>query len=113
MMRIAIPVSEGVLSAHFGHCENFALMDVDTEKQEIQKLELIPAPPHEPGLLPAWLAELGANMIIAGGMGGRAQNLFAEQNIQVLVGAPSDDPETVAKQYLAGILTTGENVCDH
>ena len=75
--------------------------------------EEIEAPAHEPGLLPAWLAERGAKVIIAGGMGQRAQGLFAAQNIQVVVGAPADTPEQLVDDYLAGTLQSGANVCDH
>ena len=51
-MRIAIPVADGRLAMHFGHCEKFALLDVDTDEKKIIKKEEIDAPPHEPGLLP-------------------------------------------------------------
>ena len=112
-MRIAIPLADGKLTLHFGHCERFALIDVDTEAKKILKREDIEAPPHEPGLLPKWLAERGANVIIAGGMGQRAQNLFAEQGIQVMVGAPAQVPEQLVTEYLTGTLETGENACDH
>jgi predicted Fe-Mo cluster-binding NifX family protein len=112
-MRIAIPVADGKLSAHFGHCERFALLDVDPEKRAVLKKEEVPAPEHQPGLLPRWLAERGATVIIAGGIGGRAQGLFAEQGIRVVVGAPADAPEELVTAYLAGTLKTGDNVCDH
>jgi predicted Fe-Mo cluster-binding NifX family protein len=112
-MRIAIPVANGKLAMHFGHCEQFALLDVDPENKAVLKTETIAAPPHEPGLLPRWLHERGADMIIAGGMGQRALGLFAENGIQVLVGAPSDSPEDLAVSYLKGTLSTGGNVCDH
>ena len=112
-MRIAIPVTEGKLSAHFGHCEEFALIDADRESKTITATEMLAAPPHEPGLLPRWLAEKGAEMIIAGGMGGRAQGLFQQQKIAVVVGAPSDTPDAIVNAYLGGALVTGENVCDH
>jgi len=111
--RIAVPVAGGLLCAHFGHCETFALIDVDHDLNVILKREDIPPPPHEPGLLPRWLQEKGANMIIAGGMGSRAKGLFDEQGIQVVVGASPADPETIVNAYLAGTLMTGENVCDH
>jgi len=77
-MRYAAPVSGGVVSLHFGHCEHFALIDVDEDKKEITKKELVPSPGHEPGLLPQWLAEQGVSFVIAGGMGSRAQNLFQQ-----------------------------------
>jgi Mrp family chromosome partitioning ATPase/predicted Fe-Mo cluster-binding NifX family protein len=112
-MRIAIPLADGKLAMHFGHCECFALVDVDTTEKKILKREDIEAPPHEPGLLPRWLAERGATMIIAGGMGQRAQGLFAEQGIQVVLGAPADTLERLVGDYLAGTLQVGENVCDH
>ncbi|MBI4725716.1 NifB/NifX family molybdenum-iron cluster-binding protein [candidate division TA06 bacterium] len=112
-MRIAIPLAEGRLSQHFGHCEAFALVDADPTAKKILKKVEIDAPPHQPGLLPRWLAEKGANMIIAGGMGQRAQGLFTEQGIKVLVGAPAEPPEKLVNDYLAGTLQTGDNACDH
>ena len=112
-MKIAIPLADGRLSMHFGHCAEFALIDVDPATGRILGQENIAAPPHQPGLLPAWLAEQGANVIIAGGMGQRAQGLFTSQGIQVVVGAPAETPERLAKEFLAGTLKTGENVCDH
>jgi ATP-binding protein involved in chromosome partitioning len=110
-VRIAIPVAAGKLSPHFGHCEAFALVDV--EGGAIREKKMMEAPPHEPGALPRWLRENGANVIIAGGMGSRAQALFAESEIEVVIGAPSLSPEELVAQYLAGTLARGENICDH
>lgn len=112
-MRFAIPLAEGKLAIHFGHCATFALIDVDPERGVILAREDVAAPPHQPGLLPPWLAERRVNRIIAGGMGQRAQTLFAEQNIQVLVGAPVEAPEKLALDCLSGALTQGANACDH
>lgn len=112
-MKIAIPTVNGRLNMHFGHCAAFTLLDVDTESQTIIATTEIDAPPHEPGLLPPWLAERGVTVIIAGGMGQRAQTLFTQQNIKVVTGAPSESPEMLAKAYLAGTLETGSNACDH
>jgi predicted Fe-Mo cluster-binding NifX family protein len=112
-MRIAIPLENGKLAMHFGHCERFALVDVDTAEKKITSREDIEAPPHQPGLLPPWLAERGATMIIAGGMGQRALGLFAEQGIQVVLGAAAETPERLVSDYLGGTLQVGENVCDH
>jgi len=112
-MRIAIPLAEGKLAMHFGHCERFALIDVDASAKQILKREDIEAPPHQPGLLPPWLAERGANTIIAGGIGQRAHGLFTEQGIEVIIGAPAETPEKLVADYLAGALTLGKNICDH
>jgi ATP-binding protein involved in chromosome partitioning len=112
-MRYAIPVSGGVLSPHFGHCEQFALIDVDEDKKEIIKKELVPSPAHEPGLLPKWLAEQGVNLVIAGGMGPRAQDLFQQNSIEVIIGTMESDPEKAVQNHLKGQLATGDNICDH
>ncbi len=112
-MKIAIPLADGKLTAHFGHCGQFAIVDVDAQSKTITGQVTLDPPPHEPGVLPAWLSEQGVNLIIAGGMGQRAQGLFTENNIQVIVGAPVETPEQLVTDYLAGNLQTGQNVCDH
>lgn len=112
-MRIAIPLAEGKLAMHFGHCAHFALVDVEPTEKKVTKREDIAAPPHEPGLLPGWLAQRGVSVVIAGGMGHRAQELFAEHGIQVMVGAPAETPERLVGDYLAGTLKVGANICDH
>jgi len=112
-MKIAIPLAEGKLTMHFGHCASFALIDVDPQTKKITNREELAAPPHEPGLLPPWLAQRGVNMIIAGGMGQRAQQLFTQQDIKVIVGAPPETPEKLITDFFAGTLQVGENICDH
>jgi ATP-binding protein involved in chromosome partitioning len=113
IMKVAIPVCEGVLSMHFGHCEKFALVDVDPDTKAIMVTTSVDAPPHEPGLLPNWLHEKGVTLVIAGGMGMRAQQLFEQAGVKVIVGASSAEPESVVRDYLSGRLVTGDNVCDH
>ena len=112
-MKIAIPLADGRLCMHFGHCEQFALVDVDEAAGKPTNTTLVTPPPHEPGLLPRWLHEQGAAVIIAGGMGQRAQSLFTENGIKVVVGAAAETPENLVAAYLAGTLQTGANVCDH
>ncbi len=112
-MKIAIPTANDRLSMHFGHCEKFVLIDVDESDRTITgKTEAVP-PPHEPGVLPKWLHDQQVQVIIAGGMGMRAQQLFTEYGIEVVVGAPPEHPQTVALGWLDGSLVTGSNVCDH
>jgi Mrp family chromosome partitioning ATPase/predicted Fe-Mo cluster-binding NifX family protein len=113
--RIAIPVTGGKLSAHFGHCEEFVIFSPTGSSGEdgVELVDALEAPPHQPGLLPAWLNERGVNIVIAGGMGGRAQELFCQAGIEVVVGAASSDPKDIARAYLDGTLVTGQNACDH
>jgi Mrp family chromosome partitioning ATPase/predicted Fe-Mo cluster-binding NifX family protein len=110
-LKIAIPLAEGVLCNHFGHCEQFALIDL--KGSEIAAKQMVTPPPHEPGLLPRWLGEKGVNLIIAGGMGQRALSLFSENGIKVLTGAPQLPPEELIGHYVNQTLVTGANVCDH
>ena len=98
---------------HFGHCENFELIDVDTDKKEVTAKTSVTPPPHAPGVLPPWLAEQGVNIVIAGGMGGRAIQLFEAAGVRVITGATGGSPEAIVKDFLNGSLATGANVCDH
>jgi len=112
-MKIAIPTADGRLCMHFGHCQQFALVEVDAAAGTIIGTTFLTPPAHEPGVLPRWLHEQGANVIIAGGMGRRAQDLFAASGIEVVVGAPGEKPEDIVSAYLAGTLEAGRNICDH
>ena len=110
-MKFAIPLAEGKLTAHFGHCQEFALIEV--AHNAIKNKETLRPPPYEPGVLPKWLHEMGADVIIAGGMGARAQELFIQNGIRVITGAPKDSPESLVNQFLGDSLVTGDNICDH
>lgn len=112
-MRIAIPVAEGQLCMHFGHCQTFELIDVDPETKSIKDKQSVVPPPHQPGVLPPWLAGQGVDLVIAGGMGGRAIQLFNQAGVKVVTGAPAGDPEQVVLAYLGDSLVTGDNACDH
>lgn len=113
IMKIAVPVFQGKLSLHFGHCEEFVIASVNKENNEISDIRTAEAPFHEPGALPKWLNEQGVDLVIAGGMGQRAQLLLKESGVDVLVGAECDEPKNVIQAYLEGKLETGDNICDH
>ena len=110
-MRIAIPLANGKLAMHFGHCEQFGIFDIENGK--IVNKEFVTPPPHEPGVIPRFLHQQGVNKIIAGGMGQRAIQFFNDFGIEVIIGAPAKDPETLINEYLNGTLELGENVCSH
>ena len=111
MKKFAIPLENGRLCSHFGHCQQFAI--IDTLDGKITAQNLVTPPPHEPGLLPQWLGENGVTHVIAGGMGQRAIGLFNNQNIQVTVGAQPKQPEELVKDWLSNSLVAGVNACDH
>ena len=107
----AIPTENGQLCAHFGHCEKFAI--IETEDQKIVREEYLTPPVHQPGVYPQFLAQQGVSVIISGGMGQRAQQLFAQNNIEVCMGVMAESPAKLVEQYLRGQLQTGDNLCDH
>jgi Mrp family chromosome partitioning ATPase/predicted Fe-Mo cluster-binding NifX family protein len=111
--KIAIPTANGKLCQHFGHCEAFTFIEVDESTKTIINKESIKGPEHEPGVIPPWVAKQGANVILTGGMGSRAQALFSEQGVKVISGVPSEDIEKVVMDYLNGTLVTGVSTCDH
>ena len=108
---IAVPSSNGLLDEHFGHCRQFALLSVEDDK--IISESIIDAPPHEPGLLPKFLAEKGVTDVIAGGMGNRAIQLFNQHQVNVFVGAPKQTPKEITNGFLNGSLKFSANYCDH
>lgn len=112
-MKFAIPLAEGKLTNHFGHCASFAMLEVDPVTKVVLRREDVEAPPHEPGLLPSWMAKRGVGQIIAGGMGARARDLFSQNGICVLVGAPNETPEKLVRDFLSGKLIVQANACDH
>jgi ATP-binding protein involved in chromosome partitioning len=103
----------GRLADHFGHCEQFAIIEANSETKAILRTTQVTPPPHEPGLLPRWLHQQGVQVIIAGGMGQRALNLFAENGIAVKSGLAGKTPEELAKSFLEGSLTAGPSACGH
>jgi Uncharacterized conserved protein len=109
--KFAIPLAGGKLCAHFGHCQEFAFVSVNDGA--IAGVTKMTPPPHEPGVFPAWLAKEGVGVVLAGGMGERAQELFGQNGIKVVCGVQGGTPEDVVNAYLKGALTTGANPCNH
>lgn len=110
--KIAIPVdNNGTLDGHFGHCKFFDILTEENGK--ITSEEKVVPPPHEPGLLPKWLAEKGVTDIIAGGMGQMAIQLFNKSGVNVFVGAPQLSSKELVDGYLNNSLTLSANYCNH
>lgn len=107
-MKIAVACVNGEVAQHFGHCENFFICEA--EDNEIIKSEFIQNPGHRPGFLPNYLNDIGVNVIIAGGMGGGAIDIFNEKGIEVITGAKGD-AKAVSEVYLQGNLKSTNTVC--
>ncbi|HHU83896.1 MAG TPA: dinitrogenase iron-molybdenum cofactor [Clostridiales bacterium] len=108
MIKIAVASEGKNVTEHFGHCANFLIYNVENGK--IANEESIPSPGHKPGFLPNFLADRGVNVIISGGMGGGAVDIFNERNVEVVLGA-SGDAKTAVESYLKGELKTTGSVC--
>ncbi len=112
-MIIAIPTNGNLLSQHFGRCRTYTFFDIDEENRNISAERTEVPPAHEPGVLPAWIAEVGGSVVITGGMGPRAIQLFEQRGIQVVLGVPSVSPRQAAESFLAGNLQAGKSSCSH
>ena len=107
-MKIAVASEGKTVSEHFGHCEGFAVFDAENDK--IIRSNFVPNPGHRPGFLPVFLNDNGVNVIISGGMGGGAIDIFNEKGIEVITGA-SGDCENIVNRYLKGDLKSTGSVC--
>lgn len=109
-MKVAIATDSGMVAGHFGRCGEYTLADVADGK--VTSKTAIPNPGHEPGFLPRFLAGKQVNAIICGGMGPRAQALFADEGIEVWMGV-SGPVDAVLADFAAGRLVRGDSTCDH
>jgi predicted Fe-Mo cluster-binding NifX family protein len=107
-MRIAISTDGDFVSAHFGRCPHFTIVDI--ENGNVVKKELVANPGHSPGFIPQFLHEKGVEVIIAGGMGMRASGFFDELGIKPIVGI-SGKIDEVIEQLIKGTLKGGESLC--
>lgn len=107
-MKLSVAAMGTEVAQHFGHCENFIFFEA--ENGEITGMETVPNPGHRPGFLPNFLADRGAEVIISGGMGGGAVDIFQERGVEVVVGA-SGDARKAAEAYLKGELVSTGAVC--
>ena len=109
--KIALPLENGVICAHFGHCQQFAIVDV--QDGVITNFQTHTPPEHVPGVYPRWVAQFGVTDVIGGGMGQKAIDLFHEQNINVFIGAPLSDPKEIVTQFINNKLELSANYCNH
>ena len=107
-MKIAVASEGAKVTEHFWHCDQFLVFEA--EDGRIVRQEAVPNPGHRPGFLPNFLADRGVNVIVSGGMGGGAVEIFNERNVEVITGASGDAREAV-EQYLAGRLQSTGSIC--
>ena len=110
-MKIAIPSKNNKLCGHFGHCEYFSLIEINPATKEIINIEKkVP----EDGIScqsASWIASIGVNIVLAGGIGERPMAIFAQNGVEIIAGCPELEIETIVNQYLHNNLKTVENIC--
>jgi len=107
-MKAVISTDGEFVSAHFGRCPEFTIVNIENNK--LVGKEVIGNPGHSPGYLPQFFHEKGVECIIAGGMGGNAQNLFNQYNIKQYIGV-TGKIDAIVTQVIDGTLTGGESTC--
>ena len=107
-MKVCVACNGTMVTGHFGHCEVYRFYD--TEGGKIVNEEVVPNPGHKPGFLPNFLADHGAEVIVSGGMGGGAVDIFNERGVEVIIGVQGDAREAV-EQYLRGELESTGSIC--
>ncbi len=107
-MRVAISTDGDFVSAHFGRCPSFTIVDIEDGK--VTNKKVLENPGHQHGVIPEFIHQRGVKCIVAGGMGMRAQGFFAEAGIQTILGA-SGKIDVVIKELQKGTLKGGESLC--
>lgn len=108
MKKIAVACEGEQVAQHFGHCESFMIFESDGT--QITAEEKLPNPGHKPGFLPNYLNDQGVKVIIAGGMGGGATQIFNEKGFEIITGA-TGDVKVAVEQYLQGNLHSAGVTC--
>ncbi len=109
-MKIAVTAEnnnglESMVAQHFGHAPYFILVDV--ENGEVTATQGVANPfvdGHAPGQVPGFIKEQHANVMLSGGMGGRAIQIFEQNGIKAATGAQGTVRQAL-ENYLGGKLT--------
>ena len=109
-MRIAFSADDdngldSVISPHFGRCPYYVFVDV--EGREVKSVTSSANPyygQHSPGQVPAFINSRGADVMLTGGMGGRAVAFFEQFGIEAVTGA-SGTVRHALEAYLGGELS--------
>ena len=104
-MKIAISTQtkndlDSQVAGHFGKCPFFTFVEIEDGK--IKSHQIIENPyfsGHEVGQVPSFIKESAADVMISGGIGGRAIQFFKEFGIGVYTGAQGTIAETI-QNYL-------------
>lgn len=110
MKKIAVASEGAVVTGHFGNCRNFLIFTCG--ENGIESVEDVANPGHKPGFLPNFLADQDVSVVICGGMGVHASEIFNSRGVEVILGA-SGDSRAAVEAYLKGTLQSVGIPCEH
>ncbi len=111
-MKLAISTDNDMVSQHFGRCMQYTIVEVDSSVSKIKEKKILENPGHAPGAIPKFLREHGCDLIIAGGMGRRAQDFFVQFGMDWIIGVQGKVDDVISA-YLNNTLEAGESSCEH
>ena len=109
--KVAFPMVDGKISGHFGHSEQFVVVTI--RNGEVVKEELLSPPEHTHGSFPRFLAGQNVDTVVVGGIGAHAIEIFNQNNIKVITGAPAVDLNSSIQAFISGNLITTGQECNH
>lgn len=109
-MRYAIATDADQVAPHFGRCERYEFVDI--ENRQVVARAQAPCPEHEPGVVPHFLKQHGAQVVVCGGAGPRAVDLLAELGVGMFMGV-SGGLDAVIEAIRSGELIGGDSTCEH
>lgn len=110
-MKVAIAADAGNVAQHFGKCQEYVVFDVVDGK--VSNMTQVKNPGHKPNFLPHYLKDnFNIDYVIAGGMGQKALALFAQNNIEPIIGIAGEIKQ-VAEDFVQGKLVSGASLCTH
>ena len=110
-MKVAVTYENGEVFQHFGRTPAFKVYEISDGK--VISSEVIDTNGTGHGALTGFLEDIGAEVMICGGIGGGAIAAMSEAGIKVYAGASGSADEAV-NAYVAGTLPEiGDATCDH
>ena len=109
-MKIAVTAEnnnglDSMVAQHFGHAPYFMLVEV--ENDEVSSTQGVANPfaeSHQPGQIPGFIKGQNADVMLSGGMGGRAIQFFEQYGIKAATGADGTVRQAL-ENYFGGKLT--------
>jgi predicted Fe-Mo cluster-binding NifX family protein len=115
MKKVLLTLTEDKkhLSAHFGTCGSFLLLEVeDNQVKSRKEVENEYANHHSGCQVPDYIKSMDVDVVITGGMGMKAVEKCNMHNMEVILGHTGTVDEII-ERYLKGELDSIGSACSH